>query len=113
MEVEFLRAILWKRGKDIHEATLLTGRAGQIIGVALIVIGLIIAIFRGDFFMGLWTAVIGFFLFDAATKTIQETNKLEVAKVKDVMSRPLTILPMDNVLHFVDNILPNRRQTSS
>lgn len=107
-----LRAVLWKRGKDISEATLLTGRAGQIIGVALIVIGLIIAIFRGDFFMGLWTAVVGFFLFDAATKIINETNKLEVAKVKDVMSRPLTILPTDNVLHFVDNILPNRRQTS-
>lgn len=107
-----LRAILWKRGNDINEATLLTGRAGQIIGVGLIVVGLIIAFFRGDFFTGLWTAIVGFFLFDSATKIIKETNKLEVAKVKDVMSPPLSILPTDNVLHFVDNILPHRRQTS-
>lgn len=107
-----LRAILWQRGKDINEATLLTGRAGQIIGVSLIVVGLIISIFRGNFFMGLWTAVVGFFLFDSATKIIKETNKLEIARVKDVMSHPLTIFPADNILHFVDNILPNRRQTS-
>lgn len=107
-----LRAMLWKRGKDIHEATLLTGRAGQIIGVALIVVGLIIAIFQNNFFMGLWIVVVGFFLFDAATNIIKETNKLDIARVKDVMSNPLTILPTDNVLHFVDNILPTRRQTS-
>lgn len=107
-----LRAILWQRGKEINEATLITGKAGQIIGVALIVIGLIISIIQGNFFMGLWTAVVGFFLFDSAGKIIKETNKLEVSKVKDVMSSPLTILPNDNILHFVDNILPNRRQTS-
>lgn len=107
-----LRAILWKRGKDIHDATLLTGRAGQIIGVALIVVGLIIAVFQGIFFMGLWTAVVGFFLFDSATKIVNETNKLEFAMVKDVMSHPLTILPTDNILHLIDNVLPHRRQTA-
>lgn len=107
-----LRAILWQRGKDIHEATLLTGRAGQIIGVGLIVVGLFITIFRGDLFTGLWTVIIGFFLFDAAAKTIKETNKMDVARVADVMSPTLSILPTDNILHFMDVILPHRRQTA-
>lgn len=107
-----LRAILWQNGRDINDATLLTGRAGQIIGAALIVIGFIIAIFQGSFFMGLWIVVIGFFLFDSAARIIKETNKLEVAIVKNVMSAPLTILPTENIQHFVDTILPNRRYTS-
>lgn len=107
-----LRAILWQKGKEINEATLTTGKAGQIIGVALIVIGLIISIIQGNFFMGFWTVIVGFFLFDSAGKIIKETNKIEVSKVKDVMSHPITVLPTDNILYFVDNILPNRRQTS-
>lgn len=107
-----LRALLWQRGKDIHDATILTTRAGQIIGIALFVSGLVLAIIFNNFFMGLWTAAIGFFLFDSAAKIIKETNKLEVAKVKDVMSHPLALSATDTVLHFVDTILPSRRQTS-
>jgi Zn-dependent protease/CBS domain-containing protein len=107
-----LRAFLWQNGKDINDATVLTGRAGQIIGAALVVIGLIIAIFQGSFFMGTWIAVMGFFLFDSAAKIIKETNKLEIALVKNVMSAPLTLLPTENIQHFVDTILPNRRYTS-
>ena len=107
-----LRAVLWKRGKDLNEATLLTGKAGQIIGVGLIVIGLIIALFRGDFFTGLWTVVVGIFLFDAAKGIIKEIGRLEETRVAEVMSPPFSILPSDNILHFIDNILPIRRQTT-
>jgi Zn-dependent protease len=107
-----LRAVLWQRGRDIHEATLLTGRAGQIIGIGLIVVGLLIAVFRGDIFTGGWTIIFGYFLFAAAANIIKETNKLDVATAREVMSPPLTILPTDSILHFVDNVLPHRRQTA-
>lgn len=107
-----LRAFLWKQGKDLNEATVLTGRAGQIIGVGLIVVGAFIALFQGDFFTGLWTVVVGIFLFDAALVIIREVNRLEETRVAEVMSPPLSIAPNENILHFVDNILPLHRQST-
>jgi Zn-dependent protease/CBS domain-containing protein len=107
-----LRAYLWKQGKDLNEATLLTGRAGQIIGVGLIAVGAFIALLQGDFFTGLWTVVVGIFLFDAAMGIIKEVGKLEETRVAEVMSPPLAVAPTENILHFVDNILPLRRQAT-
>lgn len=103
-----LRAFLWKRGKDLNEATILTGRAGQVIAGALMVVGSIITLGRGDI-TGLWTVLIGFFLYDAAKGIIHETNESEKVKVGEVMSLPFAVLPDDNVLHFIDNILPLKR----
>jgi Zn-dependent protease/CBS domain-containing protein len=107
-----LRAFLWKRGRDLNEATILTGRAGQIIAVTLIVVGLFIAFGRRDFFTGLWTVIVGAFLFDSANGIIKQTNDAEKTLVTEVMSLPFSISPKDNVLHFVDNILPLHRQTT-
>ncbi len=44
-----LRAFLWRRGADLNEATILTGRCGQIIAVVLIMFGIFVALGRGDF----------------------------------------------------------------
>jgi Zn-dependent protease/predicted transcriptional regulator len=107
-----LRAYLWKQGKDLNEATVLTGRAGQIIGVGLMVVGALIAVLQRDFFTGLWTVVVGIFLFDAALGIIKEVGKLEETRVAEVMSLPISVSPLDNIVHFVDNILPLRRQTT-
>lgn len=107
-----LRAYLWKRGKDLNEATIMTGRAGQIIAITLIVLGLFVALVRSDIFTGLWTIIVGFFLFDAANGIIKQTNDDEKTKVEEVMSLPFALLPEDNVLNFVDNILPLHRQTA-
>jgi Zn-dependent protease/CBS domain-containing protein len=106
-----LRAFLWKRGRDLNEATILTGKAGQMIGVTLVVIGLIITVIRGDV-NGLWTVLIGIFLYHSAYDIIQQTNESETTLVAEVMSLPLTVEPDDNILHFVDNILTLKRQTT-
>jgi Zn-dependent protease/CBS domain-containing protein len=106
-----LRAFLWKRGKDLNEATILTGKAGQIIGAALIVIGLIMTVVRGDI-NGLWTALIGIFLYESAYGIIKQTNESETTLVSEVMSLPISVAPEDNILHFVDNILPQKRLTT-
>jgi Zn-dependent protease len=42
-----LRAYLWRQGKDLNEATVLTGRCGQVISVGLIVLGLLFVLIRG------------------------------------------------------------------
>lgn len=107
-----MRAVLWKRGNNLNEATVLSGKAGQIIGVGLIIVGLFIALLRGDFFTGLWTVIVGVFLFDAAKEVIKEIDRLDETKVGQVMSLPISVAPDDNVLHFVDNILPKHRLTT-
>ncbi len=56
-----LRAYLWHRGTDLNEATVLTGRCGQIIAAALIAFGVFIALVRGDFFTGFWAGLVGLF----------------------------------------------------
>lgn len=106
-----LRAFLWKRGRELNEATVLTGRAGQIIAIALIVFGLFVAIYKRDFFTGLWTVLVGLFLYDAAAGIIRQTGEIEAVKVSEVMSPPVSVAPDSNVMHFVDHVLPLYRQT--
>lgn len=107
-----LRAFLWKRGRDLNEATVLTGRAGQIIALALIVFGLFIAFVRGDFYTGLWTVLVGLFLYDAAAGIIKQTGESERIKVEDVMSLPISVAPDSTVYQFINHTLPLYRQTA-
>ncbi len=106
-----LRSYLWRRGTNLNEATILTGRFGQIIAVVLIIFGIYIALVRSDFFTGFWTIFVGLFLYDAAKSIILQVNNNEKLIVEDVMSLPVSI-PFDiTILYFVDHILPLHRQT--
>ena len=105
-----LRAILWKRGSDLNEATLLTGKFGQIIAVTLVVVGAIITIVNGDFFTGLWTVLVGVFLYDAAAGIIRQINNFEDLIVENVMELAISVKPSDTIMEFVDNILPLHRK---
>lgn len=105
-----LRAYLWRSGKDLNEATILTGRCGQIIAAALIAFGLITAIFLADFFTGFWTILVGLFLYDAAKSIINEVRATEHIIVGNVMKLPGAVEPDTTLMYFVDHILPlNRR----
>ena len=106
-----LRAYLWRRGKDLNEATITTGRCGQIIGVALIVFGLFDAFFLAQVFTGFWTILVGLFLYDAANGIIREVTGLENLYVSEVMQLPITVEPEADVQHFVDVILPLHRHS--
>ncbi|MEZ5427728.1 MAG: site-2 protease family protein [Pyrinomonadaceae bacterium] len=106
-----LRSFLWKRGTDLNEATVLTGRFGQIIGGVMLVFGVFTAFVHGQFFLGFWTVVVGIFLFDSARSIIRQVKNLDKLIVEDVMTLPIPIKPEMTVLHFVDHILPAYRQT--
>ena len=105
------RAYLWKRGKDLNEATALTGRLGQIIAIVLIVFGIFTVIFAVQIFTGLWTILVGLFLYDAAKAIIKQINEIDNLIVEDVMQLPVPVEPDSTVLQFVDRILPLHRQT--
>ena len=105
------RAFLWKRGKDLNEATALTGRLGQIIALVLIVFGILAVVFAGNLFTGLWTILVGLFLYDAAKGIIKQIDDLENIIVEERMQLPVPVEPDSTVLQFVDGILPFHRRT--
>jgi len=101
-----LRAYLWRNGKDLNEATILTGRCGQVIAVGLMVLGIFIVIGRAEFFTGFWAILTGLFLFDSAKGIIREVRESEERVVEDVMHLAVSVEPETAIQHFVDNILP-------
>ena len=105
-----LRAYLWRNGKDLNEATILTGRCGQVIAVGLMVLGAFFVIARGQFFTGAWAILTGVFLFDSARSIIREVHGAQKRLAGDVMQLPVSVAPDALIQHVVDNILPMNRQ---
>jgi Zn-dependent protease/CBS domain-containing protein len=66
-----LRSLVWGATGDMQRATVVATYAGQAFGWLLIVWGFT-RLLSGDFFGGLWTAFIGWFLNSAAESTRQE-----------------------------------------
>ncbi|MEO8041257.1 MAG: site-2 protease family protein [Acidobacteriota bacterium] len=106
-----LRAYLWKNGKDLTEATILTGRCGQVIAVGLIVLGTLFVLIYGKFFTGFWAVLAGLFLYDSAKSIIREIEASRAVHVDDVMQLPMSVDPEATILNFVDHILPMNRRT--
>ena len=109
-----LRAILWKRGGNIADATRKAGVCGMLIATTLIIFGVYMAVapdFRA-YFMGFWCALVGLFLFDAALGVVRHGRGLQSAIVSDAMSPPFALDPDVLIRTFVDEILPLHRQIS-
>lgn len=106
-----LRAYLWRRGTDLNEATVLTGRCGQIIAAVFIAFGIVVALVQADFFTGFWTILVGLFLYDAARGIIREVRDSGRKIVEEVMQLPISVAPETDVLHFVNRILSLYRRT--
>ena len=103
-----LRAFLWKRTGNLVDATRVAGLGGQLIGGALVVFGGYFYLIWRDPFMGLWLALVGFFLFDAARAVTRRKKTLRTAG--DAMTAPVTVEPDATVGHFVDHVLTLHRQ---
>ena len=109
-----LRALLWRRRGNITEATRIAGLCGILIAVTLIIAGLYMAFspkWQGTL-SGLWSVLVGLFLFDAAASVVRHARDLKQATAADAMSAPVSIEPDVTILHFVDSILPLHRRTS-
>jgi Zn-dependent protease/CBS domain-containing protein len=103
-----LRAFLWKRTGQLEDATRIAGRGGQLIGGALVVFGGYFYLWLRDPFMGLWLALVGLFLFDAARAVTRPRRTLRTAG--DAMAAPVSVEPDSTVGHFVDHVLTLHRQ---
>lgn len=106
-----LRAYLWHRGTDINDATVIAGRLGKGIAVVLIVFGILAALFRGGLFTGLWTVLVGVFLYDAARTIIRQVRQFDDMIVEEAMELAVTVAPEMSLMRFVDTVLPIHRRT--
>ena len=105
-----LRAYLWRSGKDLGEATILTGRCGQVIAAMMMIFGLMVAVFRGDFFTGFWAMLVGLFLWDSAKGIILEVRRQEWTTVENAMMLPVTLKAEMTLHDLIDKVLPMHRQ---
>jgi Zn-dependent protease len=109
-----LRAILWHRTGDIREATRMAGVCGMLIAAILIIFGVYMVVapnFR-SYFMGLWSVLVGLFLFDAAFSVVKSTKVATQHIVREAMSAPFSIEPELLISHLIDNVLPLHRQVA-
>jgi Zn-dependent protease len=110
-----LRAALWKWRGDRVSATITAARAGRVLGLLLIGLGLWEVLALGSF-AGLWLAMIGWFILGAADveeRQAQLTGSLAGIRVRDVMSPDPDTAPAGILVsEFVERHLLQRRHSS-
>lgn len=103
-----LRAVIWWVTGSADRSTMAAARAGQIIAAGLIVFGIIL-LFTGGGFGGLWLALIGLFLHDAAKASygqLEINELLRGAEVSAAMTRDCpTVDGQTNLQTFAEEFL--------
>jgi Zn-dependent protease/predicted transcriptional regulator len=90
-----LRAILWRRKQNERWATQVASKTGSIFGAFLIALG-VLRIILGDFIGGMWLALIGSFLRNAAVMSYQQIvlrEALRGAPVRNFMKSDVVTVP--------------------
>jgi len=104
-----LRAILWKIRGDRFAATRNAAFVGRFFGYLLIVGGIVIIFNGNSLFTGVWLALIGWFLSNAAEATVAQVSvehSLRGLRVREVMEAdPPSISPNESVADLVNNRL--------
>lgn len=103
-----LRSIVWWITKDVVRATRIAARVGQAVALFFIVVG-VYRLFSGAGFAGLWIAIIGWFLLDAAGSSyaqVEMNERLRGVKVGDIMARDCpTVEGRTNLQTFIEEFL--------
>lgn len=103
-----LRAIVWWITKDPVRSTRIAARVGQGVATFFIVMG-VYRLFSGAGFAGLWIAIIGWFLLDAAGASyaqVEVNERLRGVRVGDIMARDCpTVDGRTNLQNFVEDYL--------
>jgi Zn-dependent protease/CBS domain-containing protein len=103
-----LRALLWRIRGDEFAATRNAAAVGRAFGYLLIALGVYLA-FQRDLFNGIWLALIGWFLTNAAESTVAQMSlqrSLRGVKVRDVMeAEPPSVSPNELVADLVNERL--------
>ena len=110
-----LRAILWKVRGDRYAATRNAATVGRAFGYLLIALGVLL-ILQNETFNGIWLALIGWFLSNAAEASVAQLSverSLHGVKVRDVMEAdPASIGPNESVADLVNERMMRAGQRS-
>jgi Zn-dependent protease/CBS domain-containing protein len=107
-----LRAALWHWRRDRLSAAVAAATAGRVFGYVLVAVG-ILQVATGRSFDGIWLALIGLFLVNAATAEEQQSrlaDTLHGIRVRDVMTAtPVTANPQEFLDRFIAETALNHR----
>lgn len=111
-----LRAVLWRIRGDREWAARVSSRIGQGFGLVLVAVGLWLLFRPGFGIGGIWLAVVGWFLFGAASAEHRRAQAPEHAeygsglRVGQVMTANPTVAPAElSVAQFIDSYLFTHR----
>jgi Zn-dependent protease/predicted transcriptional regulator len=109
-----LRSLIWWRTNNLQSATRLASNVGRVFGF-LFIFGGIYLVFSGNFFNGIWLALIGWFLESAAAGSYRQMLFQDMLKghvASDVMSRDCLLVPPDISIEKLvnENILTTGRR---
>jgi Zn-dependent protease/predicted transcriptional regulator len=93
-----LRSALWRATGNLARATDIAARVGQVVGLLLVAGGILLVILYADLLAGGWPALIGWFLFRAASFTRVDARRraiLDSTTVRDVMAPPPPTIDAD------------------
>lgn len=108
-----LRAILQVAMKNYYRATRIAALIGWIIGIILIVTGVVAVIFASDWFAGVGTAALGWFLTDAATVSRRRARIRDALRgiiAHDLMTDDYTPLKQELTFALVREYIINSGQ---
>lgn len=71
------RAAVWQKTGSVTRATKMAATSGRIIGVGLMGLGVVLLLTTHDFADGIWMALIGLFLYQAALSYYRQANAAE------------------------------------
>ncbi|MGH2500564.1 MAG: site-2 protease family protein [Candidatus Limnocylindria bacterium] len=106
-----LRAAVWGIRGDRSLATRVAGRGGQIVAGALVLYGAFRLFSLGDTFGGVWSALIAYFLYNAASASIAQdriSSAVGGAKVASLMRTDFRTIPSGTAVGSLikDLVLP-------
>lgn len=105
-----LRSIIWKITGNLRKSTRIASVMGRIIAYLLILLGAA-RIISGDWFYGMWTAFIGWFLRNAALSGYRQLalrEMLQGVKASEIMISDCQELPGDlTIQELLNNYVPN------
>jgi Zn-dependent protease len=109
-----LRSIIWQATNDYKRATRVATIVGQGVAYLFILIGLVF-VFTGNFANGIWLALIGWFLENAASTSYRQAvikESLVNISASEVMSSECAVVPPDLTVKQLVNeyVLPSGRR---
>jgi Zn-dependent protease len=108
-----LRAALWQWKGDIQSATRLAAGGGRILSMGMIVFGIGLTVLTGSL-SGIWFAVIGWFLLQAAgAEARYVASPAGTLRVRDMMvADPVTLSPAQTLEEVSEEVLWRSRHTA-